>query len=63
MIWECKIGIKGDGVLLTMTGADLPMRDAIAKAYKEVTGVEPDFIFSGWNAKLTESQRWVVEND
>lgn len=57
-IWSCKIG----EVASTPQGADFPMRDAITKAYREVTGEEPVFIFSGWGAELTEGERAVVEN-
>lgn len=58
-IWSCKIG--GDAGELP-DGCDRPMREAIAKAYQAITGREPEFIFSGWAAQLTESERAVVEN-
>lgn len=38
------------------------MRDAIQAAYAWRFGVEPEFIFSGWGAELTEPERAVVEN-
>lgn len=57
-IWECKIG-EVDSVA---GGADYPMRQAVAAAYREITGAEPVFIFSGWGALLTEAERAVVEN-
>lgn len=56
-IWECKIGETAS----VPNGADFPMRIAIRKAYIEVTGHEPTFIFSGWGAELTEGERAVVE--
>ena len=56
--WYCKIG---EGYL-RVDGADRPMREAVAAAYRELTGEEPDFIFSGWGAELTESERAVVED-
>lgn len=55
--WTCKIG-EAEWSLLP-PGADAPMRDAIAAAYLKLTGHEPDFIFSGWGGKLTESERAV----
>lgn len=58
-IWTCKIGGKFTGHL--PAGADFPMRRAIESAYKEITGVYPDFLFSGWGAELTESEREVIE--
>lgn len=57
-IWSCKIGECEDEALFN--GADYPMRIAVANAYKEITGQEPNFIFSGWGAELTESERKVV---
>ena len=57
-IWECKIGGK---VSFMPRGADAPMREAIAKAFREVTGEEPEFIFSGWGAELTEGEKLVLE--
>jgi hypothetical protein len=55
-IWSCKIG----EVTSTPGGADFPMREAVRAAYLAVTGEEPTFIFSGWGAELTESERAVV---
>jgi hypothetical protein len=57
-IWSCKIGECEDGVL--PSGADSPMRKAIERAYRELTGKEPDFIFSGWGAELTSIERNVL---
>ena len=59
-IWTCKIG--GDVANFPHGGADLPMRKAIAHAYRELTGCEPEFLFSGWGGTLTEPERAVVEN-
>ncbi len=56
-IWSCKIGeveesrVPDDG--------DGPMREAVEKAYKEVTGRDCKFNFSGWGAELDEIQRYV----
>lgn len=58
-IWHCKIG-ETDALL--PNGADAPMRRAVARAYRELTGVDPEFIFSGWGQELTESERAVVED-
>lgn len=38
-------------------GADQPMRKAVALAYKELTGKDPDFIFSGWGGELTDLEK------
>lgn len=57
-IWSCKIGETND----IPHGADLPMREATARAYREITGQEPGFCFSGWGAELDEGERAVVEN-
>jgi hypothetical protein len=57
-IWECKVG-EVDAKKLP-EGADGPMRDAVRKAYLDLTGEEPHFIFSGWGSKLTPYEREVV---
>lgn len=57
-IWSCKIG----EVASVPDGADAPMRKAVERAYKELTGEEAVFNFSGWGAELEESERAVVEN-
>ena len=59
-IWTCKIG-EVDNTKVP-PGGDLPMRIAITKAYIELTGVEPTFLFSGWGGELTELERAVVED-
>jgi hypothetical protein len=58
-IWTCKVGEVSSDLL--PKGADLPMRKAVARAYLEITGQEPDFIFSGWGGELTENERAVVD--
>lgn len=57
-VWSCKIG-ETDSV---PKGGDFPMREAVSRAYLELTGEEPAFLFSGWGAELTESERAVVED-
>jgi hypothetical protein len=58
--WYCKIGEVSRDVL--PKASDPPMRDAIELAYINITGQQPDFIFSGWGAELTEPERAVVEH-
>lgn len=58
-IWYCKIGQVNQDQL--PKGSDFPMRQAIAKAYKEITGQECNFIFSGWGAELTEAEKDVID--
>lgn len=57
-IWTCKIG----EVPSVPSGADGPMRYAVADAYRQITGQDPAFIFSGWGGELEECERAVVEN-
>lgn len=53
-IWTCKIG----GNLPNLPdGADTPMREATRRAYKELTGVEAEFSFTGWGGTLDERER------
>lgn len=58
-IWSCKIG---GPVGELPPGSDWPMRQAVAEAYRRITGCNPEFTFSGWGAELTEPERAVVEN-
>ena len=60
-VWACKIGVEGD--VSIPYGGDLPMRQAIQKAFFELTGVHAKFIFSGWNAQLTEGEKNAVAGD
>lgn len=58
-MWTCKIG-RIDNPRIP-DGADTPMREAIARAFKEITGKEANFIFSGWgNDRLSETELEVV---
>lgn len=54
-IWDCKIGFANEAEL--PDGADAPMREAVRRAYLELTGWEPEFIFSGWGGQLTASEQ------
>lgn len=60
-IWACKIG--GEIPDNLPDGADAPIREAVEKAFLEITGVEARFNFSGWAGELTEAERDVVEED
>jgi hypothetical protein len=60
-IWDCKIGVRGS--LNLPNGCDLPMRKAVEKAFREITGQDAEFIFSGWDGKLTDSELKVVEEE
>ena len=59
-VWDCKVGCEEP--LALEDGSDLPMRHAVREAFKNVTGIEPEFLFSGWGGELTESEAAVVEN-
>jgi hypothetical protein len=48
-MWSCHIGYAKDLEL----GADSPMRNAVQKAFLELTGHEPEFISSGWAGRLS----------
>jgi hypothetical protein len=58
-IWGCQIGGK---YLRLPPGSDGPMRTAVEKAFKEITGLDAQFTFSGWSETLSESRRAVLEN-
>lgn len=57
-IWTCKIGETRN----VPSGGDLPMREIVEAGYFALTGERPKFLFSGWGAELTESERAVHEN-
>ena len=58
-VWTCTIG-RRDNRPLPVGGADVTMRQAVEAAYREVTGEEPDFIFSGWSGGLTFAEEEVL---
>lgn len=58
-VWTCKIG---GPVSFLPPGADLPMRNAVEKAYRELVGEDHQFNFSGWGACLDDGERAVVED-
>lgn len=58
-IWTCKIG----EIANVPAAGDAPLRDAVVKAYRELTGQDDDFIFSGWGGELTEGERTLAEAD
>ncbi len=60
-VWECKVGGTFPHSSLP-PGSDSPMRDAVERAYRDITGQEAEFCFSGWGAALSPNQRDVVEN-
>jgi len=60
-IWTCKVGECNPGDL--PRGADSSMREAVSKAYLEITGKEPVFLFSGWDGELDDGERDVVNYD
>ena len=55
-IWGCKIGIRAGTDVTLPGGADGPMRDAIEEAFLAVTGLEAEFIFSGWGETLAKGE-------
>lgn len=58
-VWACKIGVA-DLLALPEGGADAPLRSAVEQAFRELTGRDADFHFSGWGASLTEDEREAV---
>lgn len=58
-IWECKVGLRDGKTAVLAGGSDAPMRDAVEKEFKRITGQDADFVFSGWGAELTKTQRHV----
>lgn len=59
-IWMCKIGGPAGDI---PDDADAPMRQAVEQAYREITGIDAKFTFSGWDGHLDEIERRVVDFD
>ncbi len=57
MIWSCKIGEVDD----VPEAADQLMRQAVERAYRQITGKAAKFTFSGWGGELDQVEREVVE--
>lgn len=62
-VWDCKIGVLPENVVNLPGGADSPMRDAVAKAFKDITGEDCEFIFSGWGGKLSKYEEKIVRGE
>ena len=58
-VWDCKFVGEADAL---PDGADAPMRQAVAKAFREMTGNAPKAIFSGWGGTLAERERAAIED-
>ena len=51
-VWSCSVG----GVVGALPdGVDLPMRQAIQRAFYEITGTHAEYCFSGWGGTLEAS--------
>lgn len=61
-IWTCKVGSFAQDPGSVPNGGDMPMRDAIEREFKRLTGSDPEFTFSGWSGALTEPELAVVED-
>lgn len=58
--WTCRIGTFAPGSL--PIGADLPMRQAVQKAFHDLLGIHPAATFSGWGDKFDEHEMAVIED-
>ena len=52
-VWQCRIG----GNAHLPSGSDGPMREAVSRAFREVTGQEPRAAFTGWGERWTPAER------
>lgn len=59
-VWSCKIGYAEDSCLAP--GSDGPMRDAVESAFKQVTGGDSEFMFSGWDGQLSPGELAVIND-
>jgi hypothetical protein len=74
-LWQARRGRKASKRCLSASGraasAERPTSyhparttrcdSAVERAYREITGFEPEFLFSGWGGSLTKGERKVVE--
>ena len=56
--WTCAIGYADADEL--PAGADAPLREAVKRAFREVTGRDCDFAFTGWGGELSDGELEVV---
>ena len=59
-VWECKIGLTKEKMAKLPRGSDSPMREAVEQMFRNITGQDADFCFSGWGAELDDAQQWVI---
>jgi hypothetical protein len=59
-VWECAIG--GRDPVIIPPGGDLPMRQAVERAFFELTGQRAEYTYSGWGRKFTEKALTVFSN-
>jgi hypothetical protein len=65
-VWSCKVGFVDAHTLHPPNKYiphDAPMRNAVVAAFVLLFGREPDFIFSGWNTDLDESEMRCVDRE
>jgi hypothetical protein len=51
-VWECAVG--GKDPVIVPSGGDFPMRQAVEKAFFDLTGKHPEMCYSGWGRKFTD---------
>lgn len=51
-VWECAVG--GRSPVIVPSGGDFPMRQAVEKAFFDLTGQHPEMCYSGWGRKFTD---------
>ena len=54
-VWECAVG--GKSPVIVPSGGDFPMRQAVEKAFFDLTGKHPEMCYSGWGRKFTDKAR------
>ncbi len=59
-IWQCKIGEIELSKIPEIRNS--PMRQAVDRAYQQLTGESPKFLFSDWKGQLSANQWQIVED-
>lgn len=59
-VWECAVG--GRSPVIVPNGGDFPMRQAVEKAFFDLTGQNPEMCYSGWGRKFTDKVSPAVQD-
>lgn len=59
-VWDCRIG---PFIGKLPSNADIAMRKAVKRAYKEITGEDAPNFFSGWGGDFSPLEHEIIRED